>query len=187
MRENLNPEPDVGKIKKYLTHMDAEIYVFTRIIDDMLMFGKRKAPYLAKININDILRNSVERVNVLANIELVLELEDNIPEVLADESQIRLVLLNIVMNALQVMPEEGNLTVASTKKEESVEIKVSDTGEGITPPNLEKIFDPLFSTKFEGTGLGLSVCREIVLAHKGTINAESEVGKGTTVSITLPL
>lgn len=85
------------------------------------------------------------------------------------------------------MPNGGTLRLVSARKGEFIEVAISDTGEGISKENLEKVFDPLFSTKPRGTGLGLSVCQSIIEKHKGTIEVRSKVEKGTEIFVKLPI
>ena len=112
------------------------------------------------------------------------------PQITADTNQIRQVLLNILINAAQAMPKGGSLQVLTRKVkfEEFVEIKISDTGNGIPKENLKKIFDPFFTTKKgEGTGLGLSISYSYIKNHGGNIVITSELHKGTEVTILLPI
>jgi signal transduction histidine kinase len=106
-----------------------------------------------------------------------------------DVSRIKQVFLNIINNAVYVMPDGGSLTIRTTATSRSVRVDFQDTGPGIAPEHRDRIFDPFFTTKPEvsGTGLGLSVSLGIVQSHGGTIEVESEVGKGTTFTVALPL
>lgn len=119
-----------------------------------------------------------------------------VPKALANSTQIQQVLMNLMINARQSMPQGGRLTLrlSSEADAETVELMVRDTGTGIAPENLRKIFDPYFSTKSGpdatgrgGTGLGLSTCRDIIEAHHGRIRVESTLGKGTAFTIKLPV
>jgi len=121
---------------------------------------------------------------------------DQVPEVIANGNQIQQVLLNLLINARQAMPEGGRMVIALTYDENSgsVDLLVRDNGCGIPQQQLRQIFDPYFSTKQGpdesgkgGTGLGLSSCRDIIEAHKGKIRVESTVGKGTAFTIKLPI
>ncbi|MEM3786141.1 MAG: ATP-binding protein, partial [Nitrososphaeria archaeon] len=105
----------------------------------------------------------------------------------ADPESIKRVFTNIIINAFQAMPEGGTLTIYAEKEDNMTKIFFKDTGAGIPKENLEKIFQPLFTTKAKGTGLGLAVCKRIVEAHNGTIDVESELGKGSTFIIKLPI
>jgi signal transduction histidine kinase len=115
-----------------------------------------------------------------------------LPALRADPHQLEQVFLNILMNALEAMPSGGNLTITSGMKQRETglfaEVQITDTGIGIPPEHLPRIFDPFFTTKEvgKGTGLGLSVSYGIVKAHGGFIDIESEVGKGTTMTVALP-
>jgi len=121
-----------------------------------------------------------------------------LPPTKGDPNQLHQLFLNIVMNAIQAMPQGGRLTVATglTRvpneyfvEPDYLEIEFTDTGCGIPPENMGKVFDPFFSTKDpgQGTGLGLAVCARIVQLHNGTIDVRSEVGKGSTFSVKLPV
>ncbi|MFC1914058.1 ATP-binding protein, partial [Chloroflexota bacterium] len=104
-----------------------------------------------------------------------------------DTDQIRQVLINVINNAVQAMPEGGKLTIGAGAKDGFLKMEISDTGSGITKETIGKIFDPLFTTRAKGIGLGLAVCKSIVERHEGRIEVESGAGKGTTFTIKLPL
>jgi signal transduction histidine kinase len=125
------------------------------------------------------------------NIEVVREFADTVPTMQADRQQLRQLFLNLLTNASDAMPRGGKLTVRVTSEgsaEGTVAIDFTDSGEGITPENMEKIWEAFYTTKPEGkgTGLGLAICRRIVEEHGGTIDIRSEMGQGTTVRIVLP-
>ena len=127
-------------------------------------------------------------------IAVVQELAADTPIIYADRQKLRQVFLNLLTNASDAMPEGGTLTLRSRPDtleggEAAVRIEVADTGVGIPAAHLEKVFDPFFTTKEEGQGtcLGLAICRRVVEEHHGTIRIDSEVGKGTTVILVLPV
>jgi signal transduction histidine kinase len=122
-----------------------------------------------------------------ANVKL--DLGTQIPEILADENQLRQALLNVVRNALEAIREskKGGTLVASTRAVNGfVELVLTDDGPGITPTDLSRIFDPFYSTKEEGTGLGLPLTQQIIVEHGGSIACASEPGRGTTFTIRIP-
>jgi len=110
-----------------------------------------------------------------------------LPRADVDPDKVRQVLLNIFLNALAAMPGGGRLSILLNRREEFVEIEVSDTGEGIRQENLPRIYDPYFTSKPAGTGLGLAVAQKIMDAHGGAIQVESSEGTGTRVSLRFPL
>ncbi len=123
-----------------------------------------------------------------AGIEIEIESNENIPPVAGNANYLQQVFLNLLINARDAMPRGGLITLTLSLTGFHIFVRVSDTGDGIPPAVLEKIFRPFFTTKGEkGTGLGLAICHKIILQHKGDIRAESEVGKGTTFTIYLPI
>jgi signal transduction histidine kinase len=110
------------------------------------------------------------------------------PYLKVDPQQIRQVLHNLIMNAIQAMPAGGLLTFDSRQDNDGmVRLQIDDTGEGISPENMKKLFQPLFTTKAKGIGLGLVVCRNLTEANGGRIEASSEPGRGTTFTVILPV
>jgi len=130
----------------------------------------------------------IERQASEANISIKTDFDSDIDEILIDPDRINQVLLNLYLNAIDSMNNGGSLTVmlAKNPKKNGIEIKVSDTGTGITEDNLSHIFDPYFTTKASGTGLGLAIVHNILEAHGGEIAIESRLGQGTGVTIFLP-
>jgi signal transduction histidine kinase len=124
-----------------------------------------------------------------AAIELVRSLKPNIPEINGDPSQLNQVLINLVVNSIQAMPDGGKMLIKTDANSEQVFLIVEDTGCGISPENMKKIFNPFFTTKDvnEGTGLGLAVVHGIVTSHNGLIKVESTVGQGAKFQIQFPV
>ena len=164
-----------------------------RIVKDLLEFARQSEPEMKMLNINDILTKAISIIShpaELQNISLLADLNPKLPEIQGDSNKLEQVFVNIIVNALQAMPDGGKLTVCTRMTEDRrfVEIEISDTGCGIPQEHLSKLFDPFFSTKRtgEGTGLGLSVTLGIVEKHNGTIDVESQVGQGSSFVIRLP-
>jgi signal transduction histidine kinase len=99
----------------------------------------------------------------------------------------RQVLINVMKNAMEAMPEGGRLSITTQLQEDRVKLRIIDTGQGITPEDLKSVFDPFVTTKAKGTGLGLAICRKIIEDHEGRISLESTSGHGTVCNITLPV
>jgi two-component system, NtrC family, sensor histidine kinase HydH len=116
-----------------------------------------------------------------------LHAQGRIPPFAFDSGQIRQVLINLFKNALEAMPEGGDLTVNAAVQDDDLRLKITDTGHGIAPEQLQNLFTPFFTTKEGGTGLGLIICRGLITQHQGDITIESEEGRGTTCTIRLPM
>jgi len=182
----------VDQFKNYLQLMGNEIERCGDMVKNLLVFSKQTKLNIQETNINNIINNSLQLVEnkiKLQNIDVVLNLQEDIPLIYCDIKQIQQTLIAIVINSLEAMPGEGTLRIETRVLEDrQVEILIADTGQGISGENLKKIFDPFFTTKesSKSTGLGLFVSYGIIKEHKGTIKVESELGKGTTFHIKLP-
>jgi two-component system NtrC family sensor kinase len=162
------------------------------IVTDLLKFARQSDPELRYQNIWDTMRTAIRLTDYMTrkgNVKLVFDPQAQPVLLSYDAQQIQQVLINLIQNAVQAMPKGGSLTLDVRSAPPWAEILVRDTGVGITPQNLNRIFDPFFTTKpsGEGTGLGLSVSYGIVATHKGHIDVHSDVGRGTTFTVRLPL
>jgi len=174
---------------EYCELMIDEIDRTNSIIKEFLLLTKPAAPNLEETDIHVILEEIsllIESKSLLENVELQKQFADNLPPVKADPAQIKQVFLNIATNAIQAMPDGGRLTITSQAKEDKVVITFSDTGCGMDEAQLVKIFDPFYTTKEHGTGLGLTISYRIIENHGGRITVESTPNVGTTFTIELP-
>jgi two-component system NtrC family sensor kinase len=121
------------------------------------------------------------------NIKVERSFYEEIPTIHADETKLKQVFLNIILNAAQAMEGKGKLGISTMAEKKQVKVKIQDTGPGIPPENMGKLFSPFFTTKEKGTGLGLAISYGIIERHGGKIDVESELGKGSTFTITLPI
>ena len=186
----LNRISGPGTDKKFMKHiniMTREIDRSKEIINDLMDFSRDHPPVLEKGDINSVLGEVLSRVPQRENITVETALDSDLPRVFFDASQIRRAFLNLINNALQAIPHKGTVLVTSRPLDGFVEIVFKDTGSGIPKAHLEEIFEPLFTTKAKGVGLGLSIVREFIRKHNGTIDVKSEVGKGTAFTIKLPI
>jgi len=164
------------------------------IVKGLLEFSRQSKGNAEPVDLNKVLKNTlalVERQALFFNISVVWDLDPELPRVIADRSQFQQVFMNILMNAVQAMNERGTVTIVTRHDSagNSVEVAISDTGHGIPPEEVDRIFDPFFTTKetSHGTGLGLSIAYGIVTNHRGTISVHSEIGKGSTFTICMPI
>jgi len=171
--------PEEEGLRKHLAILEREVATATRIISGMLDFARTTPPTRAATDINRLVRDGLERLMAPDSVRIERDLAEGLPPLMVDADQVRLVLDNLLSNAMQAMPDGGVLTVRTRSVGGRVEISVEDTGVGIAPEHLERIFEPLFTTKSKGIGLGLSLAKRLAEANDGTIRAESAVGRGT--------
>jgi signal transduction histidine kinase len=166
----------VGEIRRQITRLNATLR-------DLLDFARQREPEIAPCDIRELVKPMLAFVRPDAQKQHITVTEQyavNLPPISADAAQIQQALLNLFLNAVQAMPEGGALTVRAAFTNDLVQIRVSDTGIGIPPENLQKLFFPFFTTKHRGTGLGLAITRTIMEKNDGAIRVESEPGHGTT-------
>jgi signal transduction histidine kinase len=184
-------EPD-PEVKETLEILEKEVRTSERIISSLLDFARAKPPTWRKADINEVIQEALSRITVPENVEVVSQLDGALPAILADPDQLVQVFGNIILNAVQAMPEGGRLVVKTSEvseelpKSEWVAISFTDTGVGIPEENLGKLFEPLFTTKAKGIGLGMAVTKALVEGHGGSIEVQSEVGKGSSFTVKLP-
>jgi PAS domain S-box-containing protein len=162
------------------------------ITQGLLSFARQSSGVRGPVNLNRVVEEIVQLARKdmsRARVEVALKLDATVPTIEADANAIGQVLLNLVTNARGAMSEGGEITIETSHlaAARTVRLAVRDTGSGIPPETLPKIFDPFFTTKAEGTGLGLSISHGIVHDHRGTLEVRSEVGKGSTFTLTFPL
>jgi two-component system sensor histidine kinase HydH len=184
-----NLEADDPKRRK-LAIVVQETQRLESMVREMLDFGKPLALQRSRRNLNDVVLDSVETTMPLARksgVELEPRLEPSLPEIPLDAPRMKQVLLNLLSNAIQASPprELVRITTAATKN--SVRVEVADNGEGINEEHRENLFRPFFTTKKEGTGLGLPIVKKIVEAHGGVVTFQPNKGKGVTFIVSLPL
>ena len=175
------------RVIEFLDIADDEVNSSNKIITDLLGFSRVGKPAVSPARIEGVIDDALSRLAIPENIEVVKKLDAGLPEVNIDTDQTRQVLVNMIMNAVQAMPEGDRLTISAREGDKFLEVEISDTGCGIPREAIGKIFDPLFTTRAKGIGLGLAVCKAVIERHKGHIEVESEMGKGTTFTIRLPL
>jgi two-component system NtrC family sensor kinase len=162
------------------------------ITQGLLSFARQSSGTRGPVNLNQVTGEIVQLVRKdmsRARVQVVTKLDEAMPTIVADANAIGQVLLNLLTNARSSMPGGGEITIETSHlaPTRSVRLAVHDTGSGIPAELLPKIFDPFFTTKPEGTGLGLSISHGIVHDHHGTLDVRSEVGRGSTFTLTFPL
>jgi PAS domain S-box-containing protein len=157
-----------------------------KIIRDLQDFSSTKKSIVKKTNINTIVKETLSQVETPRNIELITEL-GHFPRIEADKNQIKRTFLNLAVNGIQAMENGGRLKVSTKKTKDFIEVSFEDTGIGLPKEKMKKLFTPFFTTKAKGLGMGLAICKKFVESHGGSIEVESEEGKGSTFTVKLPI
>jgi len=163
-----------------------------KIVKGLLEFSRQTPSEATDADLNDIVERALallEKQATVRNIKVVKDLDKALPFIVVDKNKMQQVVSNLVINACEAMPDGGTLTIATRPGDDGrrIELRVADTGVGIPKSNMGQLFDPFFTTKSHGTGLGLAVSYGIVQQRGGTIEVESEVGKGSAFTVKLPL
>ena len=179
-----------GKNKEKLEIIIKEVARLEEFLSEVTDITKPSQPKKIMTSINSV----VEDVSAFLHEELKVRhvvfqtsLDPQIPEISVDPKQMRQVLINVMKNAMEAMPEGGRLSITTQLQDDRVKLRIIDTGQGITPEDVKSVFDPFVTTKAKGTGLGLPICRKIIEDHDGLISLESTSGHGTVCNITLPV
>jgi two-component system NtrC family sensor kinase len=193
--EEGQPEMEgLEEFRRYLELIAHESSRCGQIVSNLLSFSRQKELERRRVDTNHIIRSVIllcgHRMQ-LQNIAIIEKLDSDLPEITGDYNQIQQCIMNLIFNAMEAMPDGGKLTLSTSfeRKKRMVLIKISDTGCGIADQNLSMIFEPFFSTKEEGkgVGLGLSVVYGIIREHQGSIFVDSKVGSGSTFNIRFPI
>ncbi len=184
-------ETDLEKIKHYAQIIYDEVRRLQRILNELLEAARPREPELRPTPVEPLLREVAEMMKQrpdAAKITIEVEVEPDLPCVLIDREQIKQVLLNLAQNAIEAMQqqEDGRLTLAARREGDGVVIEVSDTGPGIPPERLERIWDAFLTSKPSGTGIGLGLSRAIVARHGAVLDVCSQLGQGTTFTMRFP-
>jgi signal transduction histidine kinase len=184
------PTPREQRSLKRIRTLQGEVQRLEHILDEFLSYARRAAVNRKPEDLARIVRellDFVEPEDLCAGIRHHVNLPVGLPLVLVDEVQIKQAFLNLLVNARQAMPDGGELVVQAQRIASQVEVAVTDTGTGMSEEKVARCFDEYWSDKKGGTGLGLSTAKRIIEEHGGTISVVSEVGRGTSFSVLLPL
>ncbi len=183
---NLKLKDGDEKVRKHLATMKREMTRSTKIISDLLDFSRNRESSFGISDLNQMIEEVFSRVSIPEGVEVRKDMGD-IPTTVADATKLQSILLNLISNGIEAMPEGGILRVKTSRNGKYVEAEISDTGVGMSKENLGKIFEPLFTTKSKGIGLGLCVTKRFIENHGGTIEVESRLNAGSTFRIRFPI
>lgn len=180
------PGPD-PKILKHVNTIEAELHVANQIISEILTFARTREIQLREVELHALLEDIISKFEPPAGVVIVKDYANQSLHMKLDTDEVRQALRNLIGNAIDAMPNGGQITVGTKLSQKSVLLTVSDTGGGIKPEILPKIFTPFFTSKPKGTGLGLAVVKKVLDRHNAEVVVESEVGRGTKFTLKLPL
>ena len=179
--------PTIGsREKEMLEVIEQSIERSDKIVSDLLEYSGELRLESTVTDAKSITRETLTQIKVPTVIRVV-DSTENEPKISVDTEKMRRVFLNLIQNAFEAMPQGGTLTIASAKRNGNVQITFDDTGVGMTRELLERVWSPLFTTKAKGMGLGLPIAKRFVEGHRGSISVESQAGKGSTFTVTLPI
>jgi len=176
---------DPEKVEEMIGVIEGSVNHASGVMDDWRNQGILEGLDLSDVDLGALVNNALDNIIIPPNIEVSMDLEPI--TLLLDRIKMMRTLDNLIRNAVEAMPDGGTLTISTSKQGSTVNLEVSDTGEGISETALRNLFQPFYTTKASGMGLGLVYCKRAVEAHRGEINADSTRGQGTTFSVALPL
>jgi two-component system NtrC family sensor kinase len=188
--QDLAVKGDLKEIEKDLDQIKSEVSRSRKSIDKFIRFMRPDEPAIIDVNVNELLNDLIEFLGSelrLKKIRVKKDYEDNLPGIRSDHSKLRKVFQNIVLNAMTAVEKDGEISLTTRAVQNGVAVTIADNGPGIPEENMENIFDPLFTTKPEGAGLGLSICLNILQRLGGHISVKSEPEKGAVFTVELPL
>lgn len=173
------------KLAEHLQRIERQVAVSDSVITALSEFAKLPSANLQPMSILDNFRKSVPGDSWPENVELVWDIPANLPNAMADDKQLTIVFGNLIRNACEAMPNGGRLTLSARRRQDRIEVSVTDTGCGIQPEDLPRLHEPFRSTKARGIGLGLALSHAILEKNRGALHVASEVGHGSTFTVTL--
>lgn len=182
-------EVNIETSRERLRRMRNTIAELDSLLCEVLRLSELPKPRITTMDVNALVRDVetfAKPESSKKELSVRMDLQDDVPTVQGDPTQIKQAILNVLLNAIENSPSGGSITLATETKDSNVSIKVEDKGEGIQPAHRDRIFDPFFSTKAGGVGLGLALALEIIRMHHGHMSFTSEVGKGSSFIIFLP-
>jgi len=168
-----------------LEELDDQIYYMDKIVSDLQDYARPMGDQLVETNLPDLIKEAIANAKIPPSVDVSYTVQEGSSKATANPILLRRVLVNLMLNAVQAMPNGGKLTILANGTPDSAAITVQDNGRGIPAENLDRLFNPFFTTKAQGQGLGLAVCKRLVEAQGGEITVKSELGKGSTFTINL--
>lgn len=179
------------KRNEFLAKINKEALRIDRLIKEFLYFSKHEKSNFTEVDVNQVIEGAIKAIpenRKQGNIQVYKNLSPNLPYILGDKNKLEIAFANIILNSFQALNENGTIYIKTYKQKAFISVSIKDTGSGIPKEEIEKIFDPFYTTKQvgQGFGLGLFICQQIIEAHQGIIKVTSETGNGTEFIVQLP-
>lgn len=185
LRQTLKDSED--KVKRHLEILGQQVDTGTHLVASILDFARPQEPSFYPISLNQVIQQALEQVPLTQEVEVVMSLDPNLPSISGDAHLLMQVIINLIYNASQAMPQGGKITLKTRVEDNLAVAEVQDTGAGMEPDFLKNLFKPFHSGKPRGMGLGLSISKDTIEKHGGNIQVQSKTGEGSTFIISLPL
>jgi len=177
--------PTTEKQAEHLKRIERHVTLADGVITALSSFAKMPVPNFQPFPIGQCVQEAIETNPVPDSVRVTIDCPSSLPQVLGDIDQLRIVFANLIRNAREAMPQRGALSIVGRSIDRAVEVIVTDTGVGISPEDMHRILEPLYSTKARGLGLGLAITRTILEKNQGSMRLTSEIGKGTSFTVRL--
>jgi signal transduction histidine kinase len=190
LKREFHPTQDEEEYSHYIELMRGEVQRLNSIVEEFLSLARPLEIKPEEVRMDKLLEELTTFAKAdaeSANVQIRVVVPHDLPTVRVDRNYLKQVLLNLILNGLQSMPQGGSLTLEAKVSHGNMIVTVADTGEGISQETLSRIFEPYFTTKAKGAGLGLTIARRIVEAHQGTLTVDTTSGKGTRFRIAVPM
>ncbi len=184
--EMIPPQIEKQEVEQIYNKIESQVMYMDKIVTDLQDFSRKISIKKEPLNMEELIQEVLSSISLPENVEVIVDTNNESPVALVGSSSMKRVFDNLVLNAIQAMPDGGKLKIRISSRDESIVVTIEDTGVGIAQEHLEKIFEPFFTTKAQGQGLGLSICKKFVEANQGSIKIDSLAGKGTIFTIILP-
>ena len=180
----LKSRGDSDDIDELIDTLGEEIHKMSKFVEDLLDFSRTTSPNFQQVDLKALLHRLLRKIDISSQIDVSLDFPEEFPQAYVDQDHVEQIFHNLISNAVEAMPSGGNLTITGKQEKGKIALSFTDSGVGIPPINIRKIFTPLYTTKTKGTGLGLSIINMLIHKNKGKVTVESTPHQGTTFHIT---
>jgi signal transduction histidine kinase len=176
-----------NNLRENIVSIEENLYYIDKIVADLQDYTKPLKPNKELVKIEKAIEEALLIVNIPNSLSVNIAIEKDFPQFTADFPMLKRALINLIQNAVQAMPNGGNLKITAKTRNDTVQVSIQDTGEGIPKEAQDKLFTPLFTTKPKGQGFGLAVVKRLIEAQEGEVSYKTQKGRGTIFTIQLPL